>query len=790
MSRTALALLALLVCALAGWLALGGVERGAPALASGESAATTPRSGATPLAAPELVPAAADADAPRRTAALDERPRIAGHVRIAGGIPASETAHIEAELYVGRENEWRVQYAHAEVARDGSFELSVPPDTLYAMVDVQGELLYLDEAVRALPGAEDVVLAPELKARIEGRVLLPAGITTVDWNAVRVSCRESVPSGASAPRSGAELVELLSRTSYTASPEDDGSFALVFLPPGLAFQLEVENPLGPEWSQALAPLRAGERRTVEVALDAGITLAGRVLDERGLPVAGISVSAESPRGELLFPLHHGDETDEAGRFEMPGLARRRWKITANGQELMHGAELVVDAVAGDARELLLAVQRGGRIAGVVVWPDGSPVESFSLTADGDDGEVAFGDFEDGAFEQGTIGDGLYRLAVSGAGAGVVGRGELADVRAGDTGLRVVLEPHAVFDLYGTVLNEKGRGVARFEVRAEGPGHSRKTEGSGDFTLRDLVPGEWRVEVTADDLAPAQQRVVVGPDTPALHFVLAPAGRIRGVVLDARGQPVAGAQVSEEDRGSFFPGGSGPRTDERGRFDVAANALPTRLQAQHEAFAPSEVVELSVASGAAAEGVVLRLREACRLEGRVLDADGRPVVDADVSLQRTGLSATTDVHGGFAFGRLPPGSVSVLARDDAGKASARATAVLTGERTTTLELRLGRVEPVRLRGRVARGGRPCAVPLWFASPAGGAGTQSGEDGRFELTLPSRGDWTCVISLGAAGTQPLPEDVRVLDFVVPDADEHELALDVDAMGRIESLAELAR
>ena len=57
MSRTALVILALLVCVVGCWVALSGVERGTPALAGGESESPTPQRATSELAEPELVPA-------------------------------------------------------------------------------------------------------------------------------------------------------------------------------------------------------------------------------------------------------------------------------------------------------------------------------------------------------------------------------------------------------------------------------------------------------------------------------------------------------------------------------------------------------------------------------------------------------------------------------------------------------------------------------------------------------------------------------------------------------------
>ena len=75
--------------------------------------------------------------------------------------------------------------------------------------------------------------------------------------------------------------------------QDDGSFRIDGVPPGAWFL----TVCGREHGRAAAALvtRAGGEERVEVRLDPGLVAEGRVLDEHGAPLAGLSVSGPTAR---------------------------------------------------------------------------------------------------------------------------------------------------------------------------------------------------------------------------------------------------------------------------------------------------------------------------------------------------------------------------------------------------------------------------------------------------------------------------------------------------------------
>jgi Carboxypeptidase regulatory-like domain len=125
-------------------------------------------------------------------------------------------------------------------------------------------------------------------------------------------------------------------------------------------------------------------------------------------------------------------------------------------------------------------------------------------------------------------------------------------------------------------------------------------------------------------------------------------RIRGVVLDPLGRPLAGATVTLEGPCCIVVPGETRRTavtDERGAFDLEAPESPMRLRATHAGNAR--------ALADARDGAVLRLPAPRYLEGTV---PAKALVFVTRGLERL---AVAEANGDFRLGPLPEGEELML-----------------------------------------------------------------------------------------------------------------------------------
>ena len=80
-------------------------------------------------------------------------------------------------------------------------------------------------------------------------------------------------------------------------------------------------------------LRRGDTARVDVALERGGTISGRVVDEFGEPMADVRVEAllALPHNARLSSVSRQRETDDEGRFRLFELPRGRYFVRADRQ---------------------------------------------------------------------------------------------------------------------------------------------------------------------------------------------------------------------------------------------------------------------------------------------------------------------------------------------------------------------------------------------------------------------------------------------------------------------------
>lgn len=212
-----------------------------------------------------------------------------------------------------------------------------------------------------------------------------------------------------------------------------------------------------------------------------------------------------------------------------------------------------------------------------------------------------------------------------------------------------------------------------------------TDLRGDARFRDLAPGNFLVQ--ADPRATVHASAVVDPGTCVECTLELPARGVRGIVVDARDQPVPFAEViaarwGHDDLHTPIIA----RCDVLGGFQVRGLDRMLLLGARAPGHGPS-VLQFVDPAAAAERQVRLQLREqTAGLRGTVLDAEAQPVsgalvvVGSPAAANRVTLPdgghgvaavpqvALTDDNGSFQFRDLLPGAaVTVSAHAPAGRA---------------------------------------------------------------------------------------------------------------------------
>jgi hypothetical protein len=427
------------------------------------------------------------------------------------------------------------------------------------------------------------------------------------------------------------------------------------------------------WSQTLTVEPGVER--IDVVLEAGARLFGRVLDAGGEPAPGVHVFLAPPRDFAGDPLTYYREpyhqTDGEGRFDFRGLPAGIHFVVAagTGGRLALGAPQGVALAPGEERSIGLQLLPRSSVRGRVLDADGRGIAGVGVGIRPIRLHVPGPSIGRGVVigEVPELWDDAWRRSVTGENGefvveGVVTVGERATVRAIAAGYMELREERAVAEILapegltltlrrsapaitGRVVGPSSEAQPRIPLvamasagGASTPRHFGTTDEGGRFAI-EVPAGESQTYMVAPDIL-HMGRVGyttepthfenVAPGASDLTFRVVPLDRLRGVVVDAEtGAPVTTFEVT------FFSdvdGGFRPNrliVDDLGRFDVPFDRerdLFARFVARdHEPF---DLRGIEVRVDRETTNALERGRD---LVGRVVDSEGAPVVDARVCI---------------------------------------------------------------------------------------------------------------------------------------------------------------
>ncbi|MCU0724418.1 MAG: carboxypeptidase-like regulatory domain-containing protein, partial [Planctomycetes bacterium] len=507
----------------------------------------------------------------------------------------------------------------------------------FAMVTIDSEGRY---AFRGVPAGEAVLLArPDGRRAVRTGVLLVPEVDTFD---IRVPAAAdlsgTVRDDAGRPVPGAEIGA--ADTEARVLSGKDGRFHLVGLPAG--------------------------------------TLAGRVTAKatgEPLPFALVAAIPEfnafgcqtraGPDGEYRFPaLEPGTYgvRAETRDFYQPGFPSVTVRSPCREDSVPPECLVRLGPAAAESR-LDLALASGSVVEGTVRDAAGRPAPGVRIGLERD-----YGDLEDRPAHAITGPDGAFRLAGVPAGEWYIaaacpgGYAERVPVHvppgAPVTGVVLTLGPRGT--VRGVVVILDGGSPAGGRVRAESFSRAwvpkpppTPVGDDGSFVLPDLHAGFVDLEATVPGYPDARVENVRVPE----------AGEIAGVRIEVQaGFTLHGRTVREDGstvEGAVISHGHGSpaiaRSDAGGHF-VLGNFNPCErsgIEARLEGFVPARHRWSSPEDALRGEEVVLVLREARELTGRVLTADGDPLAGVSVWARSIPDPVLSSADGRFRVLGLPP-----------------------------------------------------------------------------------------------------------------------------------------
>ena len=459
-----------------------------------------------------------------------------------------------------------------------------------------------------------------------------------------------------------------------------------------------------------------------------------VTDERG-SVGNATVRLAPEDGEVVVV-----RTDPDGNARADGLDPGAWQISASaaGHE---PAALKAQQLAGGATvRLALVLPVGGRtLSGAVTDVSGGPIIGARIDA----ARLSAAIRPERAIAT-TFTDvhGRYQLSVAEGHLLVAARSadyaaQSRHVEVGPAGATAsfALVPGGAIE--GVVLDEKTRqpvpGAAIDARRERSAGLALAETGShhviagegGKFRIGGLRPGVYELDAGAEGRSTKSSTVIglgVAEQVAGVELLVGAGLAIRGLVVDERDTPVAGATVAAIAKGERDPEAT---ADAKGAF-VIDGIRPGKflLMARDETAKSAGGTEVEV-KDRDVDGVIVRVQRGITIKGHV-----EPRQVADVRFQPeegemvmgvwAGMLApiTTGADGAFELSTASPGKATLTARCASGDQGAVTVDVAGGMPEVVLKVSPG----ASIAGRVVDGdGKPVSGAVVMAAATGGRET---------------------------------------------------------------------
>ena len=806
---------------------------------SGPDVAEAPPTSVAEPSAPAESPAPGTADKGQANAPKSAEEQTATQVRLFGTvIDAKSNAAIQDARIVARDGESETE---ASTDENGAFILEAPPArngvvTCNAQGYTPFELTYSGDE------GDSVRLDFQLRpgSSIAGRITdANSGEAVVGVTVRLLGSQENVFDLMRGGRSAGG--------SRSAKTDEEGAYQIEGIPPA-PYRVTLDTSdtgylFRSENSFSLDVAEAMDYEGVDFTLERGGSVTGTVTGNAGIPVEDATVilmPAQMLRAAFrgmdtldpsAFQPKHAN-TDGDGNYTVRGVDYdSEMRVVVQSDEFARAQSDVfaLSKAVPDVR-VDMTLSPGSAIEGTAHYPDGAPASAVRLILFPGSGENWQGFMGPGLGT--TDAEGKFRIEHVNAGSYLLRPERDLEVRGfkqttdavnvsvdGKTDVKdieVVVQHEAKASegtgtIAGIVLDPSGSPAGGVRVDAKRVDNPRETAGGttepdGRFELAKLRGIAYDINVNDAMGIAKQSTVAVGSE---ITIRLESPALVGGVVVNATGEPVQGANVSLKDLGKSGPEPNmavimqslfrqergGKTTDAYGRFEFAKVAPGDyKVEAKTAAEGTAETDPLTVTPGMERTDLRLVLDPGVTFGGIVLGSSGEPVRGAHVQLTPSGEdptmdmmsqflpaamlnpagSTTSDENGLFEIHNVPPGTYKLVATHSAyAKTVMPDVAVPRGRNVTGFRVVLSKGGKAQGRYTVDGKAQPGAM-IMIVGPAGFEMVQTDSQGMFDVTGLSSGPYMIAgidpskIASAGQGMQFRPEIVDIANGEVTDVD----------------------
>ena len=482
----------------------------------------------------------------------------------------------------------------------------------------------------------------------------------------------------------------------SVSTDNNGAYEMRGVPPGehaLAVQMNdrlASNPYGDQEAAVLSVKAGAVLEGVDLAVYMGTTVSGRVEYADGSPGGSATVFVIPVAGYGRARVM----ADTNGSFVFSGPANgEQLRLQAfKGTQASAPTEALQVPATGTLEDIVLTLQEGGVIAGVVTNRSGAPLPAMNVLVGGTANQLQpnFASADDtGSFLVAGLPPGTY--TVTAMTQGEQGSGDATttiDLAAGQRVSDVVLiwekeapavGPKGNLTISGRVLDSAGKplsdAIVYGTLNERNMPYTSKSLVDGSFTLSGLAAGAYKLSAIAGGNRTTEP-VDAQAGASGIRLTVATQGKVSGRVLDAAtGKPVTRFGVAFVTPGYLEKPSAQyvywqRYTSPEGEFSAAIREQRHQqsgnlaLAVRADGYSPVEQVLGALSQGQNVEGLLIRMKPGARVEGVVQTSSGQTVAGASIYLERydpyRSPETRTNSEGQFVLTNLPLSAIKLVA----------------------------------------------------------------------------------------------------------------------------------
>lgn len=540
------------------------------------------------------------------------------------------------------------------------------------------------------------------------------------------------------------------REEPEATTDGDGRFSIPDLRRGARFDLSFESE--GYLPSSVPGVEAGDPEPLNIVLEAASWVSGRVIDEGRSPVESAQVNLRSSWAPGSVTPHrlplYAETTlaDRQGHFKFDGAGAGSYEIDVLARGFVPAAALRIEVpAAGAVEDLLIVLERGAVVEGVVSNSAGTPVAGTRVRVDQ---ATATSDI-DGFYRLEGVPTGRQRLEARHR--DYRWRSEELDVVTGTQRADLVLI--GGFRVNGWVLNEQSLPVsgARVFLRLRAHNEYREYEAvsgeDGGFQFSSIVDGHYDLRAVRSGYAPSESEEaieVAGGPVEDLEIVLTEGASISGRILGLELRDLALIQVQAH---SAKPGHRPAKVTHEGRYQIFdLEPGDWRVEARTADGSRQAEIRIQIVPGERSVERDLEFGRGLTLDGHVTFG-GEPLGQAMVTVTGHDVAArrsvSTDSQGVFRIADLPPANYRLSLSQRREALIYNQDFVLSRDRKLEIEIATARLSGVVISATDASPLADVAVSvLRLMGPDGSApGSRitvtTGPTGWFHVTRLARG-----------------------------------------------------